>query len=151
MAEENTTHKHTHKEQRRQYTFNKLKAFGQEIIEDVEKEITVLTDGRLLWRVIDNLMNNICKYSMTGTRVYLSLYKADGKAVISFRNISKEKLNVTPENLTERFVRGDSSRNTEGSGLGLSIAKSLTELIGGSFSIVIDGDLFKVTLSFPTT
>ena len=86
---------------------------------------------------------------MPGTRVYLTLWKHEDRAYISFRNISSEKLNVTPENLTERFVRGDSSRNTEGSGLGLSIAKSLTELIGGSFSIVIDGDLFKVTLSFP--
>lgn len=116
-----------------------------------DREITVLTDGRLLWRVIDNLMNNICKYSMPGTRVYLTLYEDNGNAYISFRNISKEKLNVNPETLTERFVRGDTSRNTEGSGLGLSIANSLTEIMGGTFSISIDGDLFKVVVSFPLT
>ena len=115
-----------------------------------DKKITISTDGRLLWRVIDNLMNNICKYSMPGTRVYLTLWENNGRAFISFRNISRNKLNITPENLTERFVRGDSSRNTEGSGLGLSIANSLTEIMGGKLSIIIDGDLFKVTLSFPT-
>lgn len=116
-----------------------------------EKDIIVSTDGRLLWRVIDNLMNNICKYSMPGTRVYLTLWENNGRAFISFRNISRNKLNISPENLTERFVRGDTSRNTEGSGLGLSIANSLTEIMGGKLSIIIDGDLFKVTLSFPTT
>jgi len=115
-----------------------------------EEDIRISTDGRLLWRVIDNLMNNICKYSMPGTRVYLTLWENNGRAFISFRNISRNKLNITPENLTERFVRGDSSRNTEGSGLGLSIANSLTEIMGGKLSIIIDGDLFKVTLSFPT-
>lgn len=115
-----------------------------------DEEIRISTDGRLLWRIIDNLMNNICKYSMPGTRVYLTLWQHQGRAFISFRNISRHKLNITPENLTERFVRGDSSRNTEGSGLGLSIANSLTEIMGGKLSIIIDGDLFKVTLSFPT-
>ena len=115
-----------------------------------DEEIRISTDGRLLWRIIDNLMNNICKYSMPGTRVYLTLWQNNGRAFISFRNISRHKLNITPENLTERFVRGDSSRNTEGSGLGLSIANSLTEIMGGKLSIIIDGDLFKVTLSFPT-
>lgn len=115
-----------------------------------EEDIIVSTDGRLLWRVIDNLMNNICKYSMPGTRVYLTLWENNGRAFISFRNISRNKLGISPENLTERFVRGDSSRNTEGSGLGLSIANSLTEIMGGKLSIIIDGDLFKVTLSFPT-
>ncbi len=115
-----------------------------------DEEIRISTDGRLLWRVIDNLMNNICKYSMPGTRVYLTLWENNGRAFISFRNISRSKLNITPDTLTERFVRGDSSRNTEGSGLGLSIANSLTEIMGGKLSIIIDGDLFKVTLSFPT-
>ncbi len=113
-----------------------------------DKKITISTDGRLLWRVIDNLMNNICKYSMPGTRVYLTLSEAHGKAYISFRNISKEKLNISPDTLTERFVRGDTSRNTEGSGLGLSIANSLTGILGGTLSIIIDGDLFKATLAF---
>lgn len=121
------------------------------LIQDIPQEsIVVSTDGRLLWRVIDNLMNNICKYSMPGTRVYLSLWQHGERAFISFRNISKTKLNINPDALTERFVRGDTSRNTEGSGLGLSIANSLTEIMGGKLSIIIDGDLFKVTLSFPT-
>ncbi len=115
-----------------------------------DEDIRISTDGRLLWRIIDNLMNNICKYSMPGTRVYLTLWENNGRAFISFRNISRNKLGITPESLTERFVRGDSSRNTEGSGLGLSIANSLTEIMGGKLSIIIDGDLFKVTLSFPT-
>lgn len=114
-----------------------------------DKEIVISTDGRLLWRIIDNLMNNICKYSMPGTRVYLNLYTINDRAIISFRNISKNALNINPEALTERFVRGDTARNSEGSGLGLSIAKSLTENLGGHLEISIDGDLFKVTLSFP--
>lgn len=113
-----------------------------------EKPVKIMADGRHLWRVFDNLMNNICKYSQVGTRVYLDLSERDGKARITFRNISKYELNITGEELTERFVRGDKSRNTEGSGLGLSIARSLTELQNGSLKIDIDGDLFKVTLTF---
>lgn len=109
----------------------------------------VNVDGRLLWRVFDNIINNVCKYSLPGTRVYLSLSKENGVVTATLRNISKNELNIAPEELTERFVRGDSSRNTEGSGLGLSIASSLTELMGGKFKITIDGDLFKVSLSFP--
>ena len=109
-----------------------------------------MADGRHLWRVFDNLMNNICKYSQVGTRVYLDVSERDGKAKITFRNISKYELNITGEELAERFVRGDKSRNTEGSGLGLSIARSLTELQGGELKIDIDGDLFKVTLTFDT-
>ncbi len=119
------------------------------VTEVPDNSITINTDGRLLWRVIDNLMNNVCKYSMPGTRVYISLWQDDYNAYISFRNISKNKLNISPDELTERFVRGDTSRNTEGSGLGLSIAKSLAEIIGGRLTIIIDGDLFKVTLSLP--
>ena len=120
------------------------------LVQDIPvKQIKITADGRLLWRVIDNLMNNIYKYSMPGTRVYLNLSEENGRAYISFRNISKNELNIDPGSLTERFVRGDSSRNTDGSGLGLSIAKSLTEIMGGNIGITIDGDLFKVTLSFP--
>lgn len=115
-----------------------------------EEEIYAMTDGRLLWRVFENLMNNIAKYSLKGTRVYVSLVKTDDKAVITFRNISETKLNISPEELTERFVRGDESRNTEGSGLGLSIAKSLIELMKGQMDIRIDGDLFKIILTFKT-
>ena len=115
-----------------------------------ETPIKIMADGRHLWRVFDNLMNNICKYSQSGTRVYLDLSERDGKAKITFRNISKYELNITGEELTERFVRGDKSRNTEGSGLGLSIARSLAELQNGSLKIDIDGDLFKVMLTFDT-
>ena len=115
-----------------------------------EKDVYVYADGRLLWRVFDNLMNNVCKYAMPGTRVYLSLNEQGSHAAVTLRNISGSPLNIPPEEITERFVRGDSSRNTEGSGLGLSIAKSMTELMGGAFRIDIDGDLFKVTVTFPT-
>ncbi len=113
-----------------------------------EEPVFVLADGRHLWRVFDNLMNNIIKYSQNDTRVYLSLEKIGDRAVVTLRNISKEKLNISSEELMERFVRGDSSRNTEGSGLGLSIAKSLTELQKGNMQLFVDGDLFKVVLTF---
>jgi signal transduction histidine kinase len=114
-----------------------------------EESVTIMADGRRMMRIYDNLMNNICKYSQPGTRVYLTLEKKDGKAVTTFKNTSSAELNISPDELVERFVRGDQSRNTEGNGLGLSIAKSMTELQGGTFDIAIDGDLFKVTLSFP--
>ena len=113
-----------------------------------EDEIYILSDGRLLWRVFDNLLNNACKYSQPGTRVYINLESQDNKAVITFKNVSKTQLNISPDELMERFVRGDSSRNTEGSGLGLNIAQSLTEILGGEMCLQIDGDLFKVTLAF---
>lgn len=109
----------------------------------------ILADGQLLWRVFDNLLSNVVKYAAPGTRVYLDLTQQNGRATLLFRNISKEELNVPAQDLLERFVRGDRSRHTEGSGLGLSIAQSLTELMGGELSLDIDGDLFKVSLSFP--
>ena len=112
--------------------------------------IKIMADGRRLWRVFDNLMNNICKYGQGGTRVYLTLEEKGGYAVISFKNTSREPLNLTEDELMERFVRGDSARNSEGNGLGLSIAKSLTELQNGSMELTVDGDLFKVILRFPT-
>lgn len=113
-----------------------------------EEPVKIMADGRHLWRVFENLTGNVCKYSMPGTRVYMELVKRDGKAVITFKNISKYELNISGEELMERFVRGDKSRNTEGSGLGLSIARSLTELQRGEMRIEVDGDLFKVTLTF---
>lgn len=113
-----------------------------------EEELEILADGRRLWRVFDNLLGNICKYSQPGTRVYLDLMKEGDKAVIMYRNTSKYELNITAEELMERFVRGDSSRHTEGSGLGLSIARNLVELQGGTFELKIDGDLFKVIIEF---
>lgn len=115
-----------------------------------EKPVKIMADGKHLWRVFDNLFNNICKYAQSGTRVYITVEEAEGKAVITFKNISEYPLDITADELMERFVRGDKSRHTEGNGLGLNIAKSLTELQNGSLELVIDGDLFKVILTFPT-
>lgn len=111
--------------------------------------VYIKADGRLIWRIIDNLMSNICKYAQAGTRVYLSLEEAGGRAILTFKNISKYPLNISEDELMERFVRGDASRNTEGSGLGLSIAESLAKLQGGELKLSVDGDLFKAILSFP--
>ena len=102
-----------------------------------------------MWRVFDNLMNNVCKYALPGTRVYLSLEQQGDEAVFLFKNTSREALDLSADELMERFVRGDRARTTEGSGLGLSIARSLTELQGGTMELSVDGDLFKVTLRFP--
>ena len=118
------------------------------VVQQPDSEIRILADGRRMWRVFDNLMNNICKYAQPGTRVYLILEEKEKKAVITFKNTSRDALNISEEELMERFVRGDSSRNTEGNGLGLSIARSLTELQKGTLSIQIDGDLFKAVLEF---
>lgn len=115
-----------------------------------EEEVAVYTDGRLLWRVFDNLIQNIVKYAQPGTRAYFDLTATDDRAVIVMKNISREQLNMSAEALMERFVRGDSSRGeSEGNGLGLSIAKSLTELCGGTFELLLDGDLYKAVVSFP--
>lgn len=115
-----------------------------------EQSIKIMADGRRLWRVFDNLMNNVCKYAQCSTRVYLTLEEKNGQAVISFKNISREPLNLSADELLERFVQGDNSRKSEGNGLGLSIAKSLTELQNGTMELTTDGDLFKVVLRFPT-
>jgi signal transduction histidine kinase len=128
----------------------KLDGAGLTLVANAPEEpVIIMADGRRMMRIYDNLMNNICKYAQPGTRVYLTLEVTDGKAVTTFKNTSSAELNISAEELVERFVRGDESRNTEGNGLGLSIAKSMTELQGGSFEIAIDGDLFKVSLSFP--
>ena len=111
-----------------------------------EKEVKIKADSRYLYRVIENLFSNISKYAQEKSRVYIDVEEKDKKIKISIKNISKEKLNISTDELMQRFVRGDKSRYTEGSGLGLSIAKSLTELQGGKFNIIIDGDLFKVEL-----
>lgn len=109
----------------------------------------ISADGRLLWRVFENLLSNIYKYALPGTRVYLTCESDENTVTITFRNISAAPLNITADELMERFVRGDDSRHTEGSGLGLSIARSLTQLQKGTFDLSIDGDLFKAVLTFP--
>lgn len=115
------------------------------------ESITIHADGRRLYRVIENLFNNVAKYAMPATRVYVDIFLETGgsKAVLSVKNISENPLNIQEKDLTERFIRGDVSRTTEGSGLGLSIAKNLTEAQGGVFEIYLDGDLFRVTITFP--
>ena len=114
-----------------------------------EEPVFMMADGRLAWRVMSNLLSNAVKYALPGTRLYVDLQKLEGKVILSMKNISREELNVDADELLERFVRGDASRNTEGSGLGLNIAQSLMQLQKGQLQILVDGDLFKVTLIFP--
>ncbi len=109
----------------------------------------IQADSRLLSRVMDNLVSNVCKYAMENTRVYVTAAVRDGQAVISFQNVSRDELNISPDELMERFVRGDASRHSEGSGLGLSIARSLVQLQGGTFALSIDADLFRADIVFP--
>lgn len=130
----------------------KLKSANLELVlTKPEEPVTIQADGRHMWRVFDNLLSNICKYAMAGTRVYLNLEQVRGMAVVTFRNISDSQLNISGDELMERFVRGDRSRNTEGSGLGLSIARSLVQLQKGQMNLTVDGDLFKVVLKFDIT
>ena len=116
-----------------------------------DEDLYCLCDGALMWRVLDNLLSNACKYACAGTRLYIAARREGETVAFSFKNISRDALNIDPDELLERFVRGDSSRTTEGSGLGLNIAKSLVELQKGTFSIAIDGDLFKVGFVLPRT
>lgn len=116
-----------------------------------DEELYCLCDGALLWRVLDNLFSNACKYACAGTRLYIGAKRIGDTVEFSFKNISRDALNIDPDELMERFVRGDSSRTTEGSGLGLNIAKSLVELQKGTFSLAIDGDLFKVSFALGWT
>ncbi len=111
--------------------------------------LMIMADGRHLWRVLENLYNNACKYAMEKTRVYVEVFKEEEQAVFNIKNVSEHPLNISSDELMERFVRGDESRTTEGSGLGLSIAESLTKLQGGTFDIIIDADLFTVRIAFP--
>ena len=127
------------------------------VVKKTDEPLTIMADGRRMWRIFDNLLNNICKYSMPKTRAYINLEKTEslknGKkqdvARFVFKNTSKEELDISEDELVERFVRGDLSRNSEGNGLGLSIAQSMAELQGGSLKIEIDGDLFKAVLDIP--
>lgn len=117
------------------------------IVKDDAINTMVLADGRLLSRVIENLLTNVSKYALENSRVYIDLIETDSKHLrLDIKNISRDQLNISAEELMERFTRGDDSRNTDGSGLGLAIAKDLTRLMGGSFDITIDGDMFKASV-----
>ena len=118
------------------------------IVHFPDEPSVIYADGQRLWRVLENIFGNVTKYAMEDTRVYAEVMNAHGQVVFTLKNISAQPLNFAAEELTERFVRGDVARGTEGSGLGLSIAKSLTELQGGKFQLYLDGDLFKVTITF---
>ena len=113
-----------------------------------DKKIICKLDGRRTYRIFENIMENILKYAMENTRVYIDILEEEREVRFIFKNISSYEMNFDPHEITERFIRGDKSRNTEGSGLGLSIAKSLVELQNGKMDISIDGDLFKLTLTF---
>ena len=128
--------------------FNKK---GLQVIMDSEKNnFQILADSRYMYRIIENLFSNISKYAMENSRVYIDIKNKENKVYLELKNISKDKLNISAEELMQRFVRGDKSRTTEGSGLGLSIAQNLTELQKGKFKLKLDGDLFKVELIFDT-
>lgn len=128
----------------------RLEAAGLQIRTTIpENDLYAMVDGRLLWRVLENLYSNTCKYAMPGTRVYLVVTEDAHDVCISMKNISREPLTVDGEDLTERFVKGDASRSSEGSGLGLNIAKSLVELQHGVFRVTCDGDLFRCDIAFP--
>ena len=120
----------------------------EEIISFTKNDIYIDADSRYLFRILENMYSNIAKYAMEGTRVYVDIEDKNDRVYIKLKNVSKQKLNISVDELMQRFVRGEASRNTEGSGLGLSIAKSLTELQNGKFNIYLDGDLFKVTIEF---
>ena len=113
-----------------------------------EEPAVIHVDGRRMWRVLENIFGNAAKYAMPGTRVYADLILTEDKVNFSLKNVSEQQLNISADELTERFIRGDISRSTEGSGLGLSIAKSLTTMQGGKFELYLDGDLFRVNIQF---
>ena len=128
----------------------KFGAKGLLMVQKLPDEPAIIhVDGRRMWRVLENIYNNAAKYAMPGTRVYADLWLDKDSVGFSLKNISEQPLNISADELTERFIRGDISRGTEGSGLGLSIAKSLTHMQGGDFRLYLDGDLFKVTIEFP--
>ena len=129
---------------------DKLKAAGlTPLFRQPEEPLYIHADGRLLWRAMSNLLSNAVKYAQPGTRLYIDMVAVDKKVCISLKNISRDPLNISAEELMERFVRGEASRNQEGSGLGLNIAQSMMELQHGALELLVDGDLFKATLIFP--
>ncbi len=118
-------------------------------VQNTDEAVVIWADGKHMWRIAENLLSNVIKYSMPHSRVYIEIASDNGYGSFTIKNISACPLNISPEQLTERFVRGDESRSTDGSGLGLSIAQSLSNLQGGEFQVEIDGDLFKVTVAIP--
>ena len=128
----------------------KLEAAKLSVVAEIDETTPLIyADSRRMWRIMENLFNNICKYAMEGTRVYAEVHVIGESVLLQIKNVSRAQMNIHADELTERFIRGDSSRSTEGSGLGLYIAKSLTNVLGGSFEIQLDGDLFKVNIEFP--
>ena len=131
---------------------DRIEQSGLEVRTDIKAETApIMSDGKKLYRVLQNLIDNALKYSLTGTRIYINLENDEKFTYISVKNISAEEMDFTPEEITERFTRGDRSRTTEGNGLGLSIAKSFTEACGGVFEIFIDGDMFTAKVTLPLT
>ena len=128
---------------------DRMEAGRLETVVSLRGDLVVLADGKLMWRVLDNLLSNACKYAQTGTRLYVDVRREGDFACFSFKNVSRDPLNIPAEELMERFVRGDSARSSEGSGLGLNIAGSLVELQGGEFRLFVDGDLFKAEFTVP--
>ena len=127
----------------------KFTARSLSIVTNLPEEPAIIhVDGRRLWRVLENVFGNAAKYAMPGTRVYADLRLGEDTVDFSLKNVSEQQLNISADELTERFIRGDISRSTEGSGLGLSIAKSLVEMQGGRFELYLDGDLFRVNIRF---
>lgn len=127
----------------------RMEACRLQVVFDKDKNAAyIYADSRRMWRVVENLFNNICKYALEGTRIYIDMVRREERIEVSIKNISRQQMNIRTEELTERFIRGDSSRTTEGSGLGLYIARSLVQVQGGSFEIFLDGDLFKTVFSF---
>ena len=128
---------------------DRLNQRNLQIVETMPKEeVYIRADSKLMFRVLENMYTNISKYALENSRVYIDVETRGDKVDIILKNISKEKLNISVEELMQRFVRGDSARTTEGNGLGISIAKSLTELQKGQFNMYLDGDLFKVVIEF---
>ena len=128
---------------------DKIKKFDKDIrTEILMSDAPICAEGKKLYRVLQNLIDNALKYSMDGTRIYLTLKEENKKAVVVLKNISAYEMKFTPEEITERFTRGDKSRTSEGNGLGLSIAKSFTEACGGEFAVKIDGDVYSAELKF---
>ena len=127
---------------------NEIQASGLPFCVDAPKELYIAADGRKMSRVLHNLIGNILKYTMKNTRVFITAREQDETVIIELKNISAYPINFSAEEITQRFVRGDDARSTEGNGLGLAISKSYTEVCGGSFEVVTDGDLFKAILQF---